>query len=68
MFPSTLITNMTQTSSAYTISGSGKGHGVGMIQEGANNRANAGFKYNSILSFYYPHTVISKVYLPKVSY
>ncbi|PFN80569.1 hypothetical protein COJ85_29560 [Bacillus sp. AFS076308] len=68
VFPSTLITNMTQSSSAYTISGSGRGHGVGMSQQGANNRANAGFKYNSILAFYYPHTVISKVYVLKANY
>ncbi|MEH7416517.1 SpoIID/LytB domain-containing protein [Neobacillus drentensis] len=68
VFPSTLITNMAQTSSAYTISGSGKGHGVGMSQHGANNRANAGLKYNSILAFYYPHTVNSKVYVLKASY
>ena len=68
VIPSTLISNMTQTSSAYTITGTGKGHGVGMSQHGANNRANAGSKYNSILTFYYPHTVVSKVYVLTANY
>ncbi|PLS01489.1 SpoIID/LytB domain-containing protein [Neobacillus cucumis] len=62
VIPSTLISKMTQTSSAYTITGSGSGHGVGMSQHGANNRANAGFKYKNIMAFYYPRTVVSKVY------
>ena len=68
VIPSTLISNMTQTSSAYSITGTGKGHGVGMSQHGANNRANAGSKYNSILTFYYPHTVVSKVYVLTANY
>ncbi|MED4224293.1 SpoIID/LytB domain-containing protein [Neobacillus cucumis] len=62
LIQSTLLSNQSVTSSAYTISGSGNGHGVGMSQHGANNRASLGSKYNSILAFYYPHTVISKPY------
>ncbi|WP_160724099.1 SpoIID/LytB domain-containing protein [Bacillus sp. USDA818B3_A] len=68
VIPSTLISKQSQTTTTYTISGSGNGHGVGMSQHGANNRANAGFKYKSILVFYYPHTVISKVYETKANY
>jgi SpoIID/LytB domain protein len=60
---STLISEETQTDSAYTISGSGYGHGVGMSQHGANNRANAGHLYKDILTFYYPGTAISKIYV-----
>ncbi|MDR4949952.1 SpoIID/LytB domain-containing protein [Neobacillus cucumis] len=59
---STLMSKISATSTAYTIAGSGYGHGVGMSQYGANNRAAAGFKYNSILSFYYPTTVLTKPY------
>lgn len=47
--------------------GSGNGHGVGLSQVGAKNRAEAGQSYKEILAFYYPGTRVegeetSKVY------
>lgn len=36
----------------------GEGHGVGMSQLGAKNRAAAGHSYQSILSFYFPGTYL----------
>jgi stage II sporulation protein D len=36
------------------ISGSGSGHGVGLCQWGAKQRAADGFSYREILSYYYP--------------
>ena len=38
--------------------GSGNGHGVGMSQLGAKNRAAAGQTYSEILSFYFPGTYV----------
>ena len=38
----------------------GYGHGVGMSQYGANGMANAGYDYQSILSHYYPGTILKK--------
>ena len=38
----------------------GYGHGVGMSQYGANGMANAGYDYKSILSHYYPGTILKK--------
>lgn len=40
--------------------GSGGGHGVGLSQNGAKNRAAAGHSYKDILSFYFPGTVLVK--------
>ena len=37
------------------------GHGVGLSQTGAKNRANAGHTYQQILSFYFPNTNINKI-------
>lgn len=42
-----------QGTDTYTFKGSGYGHGVGMSQIGAQNRANAGQSCSDILSFYY---------------
>jgi SpoIID/LytB domain protein len=60
---STLISEQTETDSAYFIAGSGYGHGVGMSQNGANARANDGDSYEEILAFYYPGTTITKIYV-----
>lgn len=38
--------------------GSGNGHGVGMSQLGAKNRAAAGHTYKEILNFYFPGTYV----------
>jgi len=41
--------------------GSGYGHGVGLCQYGAKQRALDGFSYVEILSYYYPGTRLSKL-------
>lgn len=45
----------------YIFSGKGYGHGLGMSQIGARNRANAGHKYDSILTFYYKNSYINEM-------
>jgi len=44
------------------VSGSGSGHGVGLCQWGAKGRANEGFDYREILSYYYPGVKLSGGY------
>ena len=44
------------------ISGSGSGHGVGLCQWGAKQRALDGFSYREILSYYYPGVKLAKGY------
>ncbi|MEH7384306.1 SpoIID/LytB domain-containing protein [Bacillus sp. JJ1521] len=55
---STLVDNIQVDDNAFKISGRGFGHGVGMSQQGANSRANAGQTYQQILQFYYPGTTL----------
>ncbi|WNF37324.1 SpoIID/LytB domain-containing protein [Bacillaceae bacterium IKA-2] len=57
---STLINANTPSLSngVYTVRGSGFGHGVGMSQYGAYERAKAGQTYQQILGFYYDDTTI----------
>ena len=43
-------------------SGIGFGHGVGLCQWGAKQRAGNGFDYREILSYYYPGTRLVRVY------
>ena len=43
-------------------SGRGYGHGVGLCQWGAKKRAEDGFNYREILSYYYPGTTLKKLY------
>lgn len=43
-----------------SFSGSGNGHGVGLCQWGAKQRALDGFGSGEILSYYYPGTVLKK--------
>ena len=43
-----------------SFSGSGNGHGVGLCQWGAKQRALDGFGTGEILSYYYPGTVLKK--------
>ncbi len=57
----TNLTNKVGEKSAYSgesfvIQGSGWGHGVGMSQYGAKGMAEAGFKYDEILKYYYTGT------------
>lgn len=44
-----------------SFSGSGNGHGVGLCQWGAKQRALDGFAHNEILSYYYPGTELKKL-------
>lgn len=43
-----------------SFSGTGNGHGVGLCQWGAKQRAIDGFGYREILSYYYPGTELQK--------
>lgn len=45
----------------YTFSGMGNGHGIGLSQIGARNRANAGQKFDEILTFYYSGSQVKRV-------
>ena len=45
-----------------TIEGRGYGHGVGMCQYGAIGRARAGQDYQTILTSYFPGTLLSRIY------
>lgn len=45
----------------YTFSGKGNGHGLGMSQIGARNRAAAGQTYDQILKFYYQNVYLQNL-------
>lgn len=63
-FPSNLYNVVyDQTAGAYTFSGKGNGHGLGMSQIGAKNRAAAGQTYDQILKFYYQNTYLQNLIL-----
>lgn len=47
----------------YIFSGKGNGHGLGMSQIGAKNRANDGQTYDKILKFYYQNTTLQNLIL-----
>lgn len=51
---------VTVSGSSYTFSGSGWGHQVGMSQYGAYAMANRGFRYDEILTFYFPGVQIER--------
>lgn len=58
-----LVSTIQKTDETITISGFGDGHGVGLSQWGAQNRAEIGQqKYNEILAFYYEGASIVKEY------
>lgn len=44
------------------VTGVGSGHGVGLCQWGAKERAADGFNYREILSYYYPGVRLAKLY------
>ena len=44
------------------VTGTGSGHGVGLCQWGAKQRAVDGFSYSEILSYYYPNVKLAKGY------
>lgn len=47
--------------SAFTFSGAGYGHGVGMCQYGARAMARSGYGYRAILEHYYPGTTVEPI-------
>jgi stage II sporulation protein D len=58
-----LVSNITVTEDTITVSGLGDGHGVGLSQWGAQNRAEVGKqKYDEILAFYYEGAALVKEY------
>ncbi len=57
-----LVTKQSETNDSFTLLGLGDGHGVGLSQWGAKNRADAGHTYREILNFYYGGTTIVKDY------
>ncbi|MBI5598202.1 MAG: SpoIID/LytB domain-containing protein [Deltaproteobacteria bacterium] len=46
----------------FVFRGRGSGHGVGLSQWGAKGMADAGYGYREILKYYYPGTVLRRVY------
>ena len=59
--PSTLF-DIKISGSKIIFSGYGRGHGVGMSQNGANAYANHGWTYEKILNHYYTGTKLKKLY------
>ena len=57
-----LVENIENTSEMIKIQGRGDGHGVGLSQWGARNRAKAGHDVIEILAFYYPGAKVVKEY------
>jgi len=60
--PSYLIDVSETKNEMIVIKGRGNGHGVGLSQYGAKNRAEAGQNYKQILQFYYPKASLVKEY------
>ena len=46
----------------FILHGAGWGHGVGLCQIGAAIMGNRGYRYNEILSHYYPGSTLTKLY------
>lgn len=53
---------VTSVDDDFVFIGVGYGHGVGLCQWGAKQRAEDGFGYQEILSYYYPGTRVEKYY------
>ena len=51
-----------KTEKGFVLYGKGWGHGVGLCQIGAAVMGDQGIPYDEILSFYYPHADLSKVW------
>ena len=47
---------------AFILKGAGWGHGVGLCQIGAAIMVNKGFSYKEVLSHYFPHAEVKKIY------
>lgn len=49
---------------SFVFDGCGWGHGVGMSQYGAWDMIQLGYDYTTVLAYYFPHSVISRLKLP----
>jgi stage II sporulation protein D len=47
------------------VQGDGWGHGVGMSQYGARSLASSGYRFDQILHFYYPQTLLQRLASPR---
>jgi stage II sporulation protein D len=56
-----LLFELEEMDSQYTIKGKGFGHGVGLSQHGANGMAKKGFDFTDILKYYYRGIEIEKL-------
>ncbi|MED4037618.1 SpoIID/LytB domain-containing protein [Niallia taxi] len=65
--PSYLVDVSKVENGSIYIQGRGNGHGVGLSQYGARNRADAGQSYQQILQFYFPKAALIKEYSGIVS-
>jgi len=52
-----------KTSEGFVLYGAGWGHGVGLCQIGAAVMGEKGYKYEDILSHYYPNTDLTILYI-----
>ncbi|MDW8056480.1 MAG: SpoIID/LytB domain-containing protein [Elusimicrobiota bacterium] len=59
---STKIKNIEVNKESIVFYGKGWGHGVGLCQWGANYLAQKGYKFDTIIKHYYPHTRIYKIH------
>jgi stage II sporulation protein D len=59
---STLVTSVALVGRRVRMTGNGWGHGVGMSQWGAHDRALAGSTYEQIVRLYYPGTQLEKIW------
>jgi len=55
-------TGNTDQPDAFILKGAGWGHGVGLCQIGAAIMVNKGFSYKEVLSHYFPHAEVKKIY------
>lgn len=60
------VSSVSFNGTAFTVRGSGFGHGIGMSQWGAYQMAMEGKRYQDILSFYYPGTTLEGAAGPSV--
>ena len=58
--------NYNAVTDIYSFDGKGNGHGLGMSQIGAKNRATAGQSFDNILKFYYDGTTLINA-LPSIN-
>lgn len=61
MIPSANFTVQEMSDGKIILSGGGFGHGIGMSQYGANQKANEGMNYKSIIEYYYRNVVVKSV-------